>query len=1080
MADSLRVVVTPDFEESPRHVGGPMEGELSRRAGSRFEDSPLDRLRCGSSRTHSWRTPSTSPRAAAEAAVAQAVSELVTSHASLGPQDGCGPRVRISFRFAVISAIVVAVLLSCLGMFMPLEVFTNRIQRKTTSACEKAVDVQRNLISELINFNVTKDAYTSLLGSLDIMVQRFVKDPSDQAVDALWGEMRTYNKFDPGFTGKGSADQRAALAFHSWVELSTQWTTKKGIVVDFGPYTAPEEWRAHPYSLYVGFDTEQFAGVLVKPSVDRDSPAFQYLDAQGGTRDRTNEVSLYSTEGGVRLEPAFQVLPYPTTKRPYYEVQARIAEEAMANPAGPKATKATRAWSKIYNFSDGSLGTSWTAPVAFCGDYSCFGGVVAADVTLDYVNFDCWRQWSGLQRLLETHHFTVSDENSSIFIVNHVAERFPEQEGLLVGSSNMSLAMSGSGLTKADSSPQAVVRRTSQAILKKFKRWNAKDLRKEVTFTFRPSQIEAQGFPVGCDESARNVRRRDPDCLQVGTYSVQLDNKTRWLVVATFPVGAFATKAAQVDLDVIAKVDEIVAQSELVVKKARQFGLGIFLGMTVLSIVVGAVLGFLVSRPLRRLSKLMRRLGDLDFAHETREFMELRSGRRSRISDVGKLQGTFCSLSRGIEAFARFVPETVVRNIVRGDPTSTQLSVSRREATIMFSDIRDFTKIAEDLQLRDLLLVLTRYLSVMTRIVELFEGVVAEILGDGLLVFWNTPDDVEDHPAKACAAALAQQQALVLLNNELQKLELPLLSIRIGLNTGSVLSGNIGSDAKMKFGCLGDPVNLANHLEGLCKFYGVGVICNETTYKALPQNAGFFCRRLDLIQVKDNTEPTTIYEVVGREFNGARDDGGMMTPHPAGPTPGPRSAASDEVDEEAGTVTRKCSDGSRSLGGERSDRTSKSSRTSGDTNQREAGRSLWRVVSGVMSWQQKQQDAPHRTASSANLSLADAATAAVEAVPAMEDASPSPSHGHAPQNRSRDIVTAEQRLRASLYEAALTAYQEARFEAAHESVQRLLVRDPQDAAAENLGKRIARYREGAEVFTPEQRAAWTGVHLLDR
>lgn len=212
------------------------------------------------------------------------------------------------------------------------------------------------------------------------------------------------------------------------------------------------------------------------------------------------------------------------------------------------------------------------------------------------------------------------------------------------------------------------------------------------------------------------------------------------------------------------------------------------------------------------------------------------------------------------------MPEGVVRKIVKGGEKERRPHVSMRTVTIMFTDIRDFTAISETLSQTDLLFVLTRYLTAMTGVAEHYRGEVTEILGDGLLIFWNTPEDVPDHAAKACAAALAMQEALASLNGELQSRDFPRLSIRCGLHTGSVLSGNIGCSKKMKFGCLGDPVNLASRLEGLCKHYGVDVICSGATYDALEQDAGFnfVTRKLALVQVKGKREPTWVYEVMAR------------------------------------------------------------------------------------------------------------------------------------------------------------------------------------------------------------------------
>lgn len=210
-----------------------------------------------------------------------------------------------------------------------------------------------------------------------------------------------------------------------------------------------------------------------------------------------------------------------------------------------------------------------------------------------------------------------------------------------------------------------------------------------------------------------------------------------------------------------------------------------------------------------------------------------------------------------------YVPDTVVRSIFRGDERAMRLHVSRRRVTIMFTDIKDFTAIAERLSQEDLLLLLTRYLSVMTKIIESYGGVVAEIMGDGLLVFFNTPEDIEHHEAKACASAISQQQVLKKLNEEFEDLDLPSLELRIGLNTDTVLTGNLGSKTKMKFGCIGDGMNLASRLEGLCKVYGANVICSANTLDALPSKAGFFSRELDLVQVKGRCAPTRIYEVLG-------------------------------------------------------------------------------------------------------------------------------------------------------------------------------------------------------------------------
>jgi len=284
--------------------------------------------------------------------------------------------------------------------------------------------------------------------------------------------------------------------------------------------------------------------------------------------------------------------------------------------------------------------------------------------------------------------------------------------------------------------------------------------------------------------------------------------------------------------------------------------------MFVMSVILGVITSFALSSrilsPLSRVSRLMTMVGDPSqekFIHQIGETP-------SAISEFSKLQKQALNMIQGVEVFMRYVPDTVVRNIFQGDETALRLHVARRKVTIMFSDVKDFTTIAEELKQEDLLFLLTRYLSVMTKIAETFKGVVAEIMGDGLLIFWNTPDDVLNHEAQACAAALAMQEALITLNDEFKRASLPSLGVRIGIHSGQVLTGNIGSQTKMKFGCIGDPMNLSSRLEGLNKVYGTSVICSDKTHKHLNQEAGFVCRELDFVQVKGKNIATRIYEVI--------------------------------------------------------------------------------------------------------------------------------------------------------------------------------------------------------------------------
>jgi len=466
----------------------------------------------------------------------------------------------------------------------------------------------------------------------------------------------------------------------------------------------------------------------------------------------------------------------------------------------------------------------------------------------------------------------------------------------------------------------------------------------------------------------------------------------------------------------------------------------------------------------------MRRLGDLDFAHESAEFVELHPGRRSRIRDVRELQEAFRRLSRGTEAFARFVPETVVRNIIHGDTTATELHVSRRQVTIMNSDIEGFTAISENLAQRDLLFVLTRYLSVMTRVVELYDGVVSEIQGDGLIVFWNAPDDVEDHASKACAAALAQQHAVGLLNAEFATLDLPHLAVRIGVHTGSVMSGNIGSESKMKFGCLGEPMKVAGNLQEFCKPYGARIICSADTYEEMESGKGFFCRRLDLLPIKRSEATTWIYEVVGRD-TGAEDEHEAVETHSDSQASGRaasslkpmssvvseaiRRSTSSLVDPRAQLwqpIRRwiwKSGSGGPTLADEASSVPADDAAAAAAAAAAAPGNALVGGSGAAMCG----NAAADATATALEAGQASGAAANADIASGESGAATAEDKDDArPRALSGDVITADQRRRRRMYEEAIDAFHDQRFDDAQRLAETLLA-EVDDSAAYRLAER---------------------------
>jgi adenylate cyclase len=211
--------------------------------------------------------------------------------------------------------------------------------------------------------------------------------------------------------------------------------------------------------------------------------------------------------------------------------------------------------------------------------------------------------------------------------------------------------------------------------------------------------------------------------------------------------------------------------------------------------------------------------------------------------------------------FGQFVAPEVVRQLLK----NPQLVEPRKtDITVMFSDIRGFTTISEQLDAQELAIFLNEYLSDMSRIVLEYSGTVDKYIGDAVMAFWGAPLEVEGHAVKACESALKMIERIRQMQKKWEAEGRPHLDIGIGVNTGNASVGNMGSVLKKAYTALGDSVNLSSRLEGLNKDYGTHIIVNESTYAAA-QNSDFVFRELDLIRVKGKTLPVIIYELIGRK-----------------------------------------------------------------------------------------------------------------------------------------------------------------------------------------------------------------------
>jgi adenylate cyclase len=185
----------------------------------------------------------------------------------------------------------------------------------------------------------------------------------------------------------------------------------------------------------------------------------------------------------------------------------------------------------------------------------------------------------------------------------------------------------------------------------------------------------------------------------------------------------------------------------------------------------------------------------------------------------------------------------------------------KREMTVLFSDIRGFTSLSEHMSPEQLATFINQYLSPMTKIVFDEKGTLDKYIGDAVMAFWNAPLDQPDHALRACRAAVRMLERLDELKAEWRAAGLPELEIGIGVNTGPMVVGNMGSDVRVDYTVLGDAVNLGARLEGTNKEYGTRIIISEFTRAAVKD--GLVTRRLGAVRVKGKKVPVGIHELRG-------------------------------------------------------------------------------------------------------------------------------------------------------------------------------------------------------------------------
>ncbi len=210
--------------------------------------------------------------------------------------------------------------------------------------------------------------------------------------------------------------------------------------------------------------------------------------------------------------------------------------------------------------------------------------------------------------------------------------------------------------------------------------------------------------------------------------------------------------------------------------------------------------------------------------------------------------------------FGEYIPPELVDELA-ANPAAASMKGQKRNMTVLFSDVRGFTTISEKMDSEQLSDLMNEFLTPMTKVIQQHRGTIDKYMGDAIMAFWGAPLKDEEHAAHALQAGLDMIQALRNLDASFEARGWPKLYIGVGLNTGDMTVGNMGSEFRRAYTVMGDPVNLGSRLESLTKEYGVYFIVSDATRNAGPKDWAY--RELDFVKVKGKNEPVAIYEPLG-------------------------------------------------------------------------------------------------------------------------------------------------------------------------------------------------------------------------
>jgi adenylate cyclase len=340
-----------------------------------------------------------------------------------------------------------------------------------------------------------------------------------------------------------------------------------------------------------------------------------------------------------------------------------------------------------------------------------------------------------------------------------------------------------------------------------------------------PAEVGATAGP-----RSAQVRFRENGVPYLGVYHLLTGaNLPNWLVCTIIPE------------------DEVLARAWADSRLAAAVGASVLLAAVLLSLIVSRQ----ITRPMIRLVEETRAVGNFR--------VEPRAPIPTRLTEVDHLAKAMEQMKTSLRSFGKYVPADLVRHLLASGKEA-RLGGESRLMTIFFCDLANFTTISESLSPQELVEALGEYFRILSEEIAAAGGTVDKFIGDAVMAFWGAPAEKTDHAAAACLCALACQRRLEELRMSWKAQNRPLLAARIGINSGPVVVGNIGSEQRFNYTVIGDAVNVASRLEGLNKYYRTSICLSEETYRAAA--GAVIARPIDRVSVKGKSTPTLVYEVL--------------------------------------------------------------------------------------------------------------------------------------------------------------------------------------------------------------------------